>query len=82
MDVFGNIRDEEGQDQLEGQQRVLGTNIKNQHVSGATVVYGLVFGTLITTIRLQDEGMLLLAGHNMVRSSVHINIFEALSACR
>lgn len=44
MDVLGDIRDEEGQDELEGQQPVLGTHSSNnQHVRGATVVSGLFF---------------------------------------
>lgn len=43
MDVFGDIWDEVGQDELEGQQSVLETHNNNQHITGAADVHGLFF---------------------------------------
>lgn len=44
MDVFRDIWDEEGQDELEGQQPMLKSHNNNhQQVRGATVVHGLFF---------------------------------------
>lgn len=44
MDVFGDIWDEVGQDELEGQQSVLEThNNNNQRITGAADAQGLFF---------------------------------------
>lgn len=43
MDVFGDIWDEVGQDELEGQQSVLETHNNNQRITGAADVHGLFF---------------------------------------
>lgn len=60
MDVFGDIWDEEGKDELEGQQPVLETHNndnKNRHVRGATVVHSMC-GIYYST-RLREDGILL-----------------------
>lgn len=43
MDVFGDIWDEVGQDELEGQQSVLETHNNNQRITGAADAHGLFF---------------------------------------
>lgn len=61
MDVFGDIWDEVGQDELEGQQSVLEThNNNNQRITGAADAQGLFFQAPLLYIADGGERMLIL----------------------